>query len=169
MNTSITEIMAMQRTALFRQNFEEDFPFIFRFPDGRRPEYPWKIVFNTYEGPNKSRTSFTAAFDGKQYTNCRPVDDTPDAMLIEFKDHRLPPGKLCFRLLRNVPNDLFESGEQKKVLPQLTGWELWVGRTDGETPAAATVVLERMLRGIGIPSGGSAGQQRRKGIRRGVQ
>ena len=30
MNTSITEIMAMQRTALFRQNFEEDFPFIFR-------------------------------------------------------------------------------------------------------------------------------------------
>ena len=110
MNTSITEIMAMQRTALFRQNFEEDFPFIFRFPDGKRPEYPWKIVFNTYEGPNKSRTSFTAAFDGKQYMNCRPVDDTPDAMLIEFKDHRLPPGKLCFRLLRNVPNDLFESG-----------------------------------------------------------
>ena len=79
-------------------------------------------------------------------------------MLIEFKDHRLPPGKLCFRLLRNVPNDLFESGEQKKVLPQLTGWELWAGRTDSETPAAATVVLERMLRGIGIPSGGSAGQ-----------
>ena len=158
MNTSITEIMAMQRTALFRQNFEDDFPFIFRFPDGKRPEYPWKIVFNTYEGPNKSRTSFTAAFDGKQYMNCRPVDDTPDAMLIEFKDHRLPPGKLCFRLLRNVPNDLFESGEQKKVLPQLTGWELWAGRTDSETPAAATVVLERMLRGIGIPSGGSAGQ-----------
>ena len=62
MNTSITEIMAMQRTALFRQNFEEDFPFIFRFPDGKRPEYPWKIVFNTYEGPNKSRTSFAAAF-----------------------------------------------------------------------------------------------------------
>ena len=74
MNTSITEIMAMQRTALFRQNFEEDFPFIFRFPDGKRPEYPWKIVFNTYEGPNKSRTSFTAAFDGKQYMNCRPVE-----------------------------------------------------------------------------------------------
>ena len=52
--------MAMQRTTLFRQNFEEDFPFIFRFPDGKRPEYPWKIVFNTYEGPNKSRISFTA-------------------------------------------------------------------------------------------------------------
>ncbi len=154
----MTEIMAMHRTALFRQNYEEDFPFIFRFPHGKNPDYPWKIVFNTYEGTNKSRVSFTASFDGEHYTNCYPVDNEPGTILVEFKDHRLPPGRLCFRLLRTVPNALFESGEQKKVLPQLTDWELWSGKTDGEAPAATTIVLERLLQGIGIPSGGNAGQ-----------
>ncbi len=48
---------------------------------------PFKFKYKT-EGMN----SFTAHFDGKNYTNCRRLDD--GSLLVAFNNHKLPAGQL---------------------------------------------------------------------------
>lgn len=135
----------MAATNIFHQNYEEDFLYVFRFAGGI-PTYPWRLVFNTYAGHRKSLASFVASFDGETFANCRVITGTEDTILVQFDNHHLTPGDLCFSLSRWTPNDLFEDGDQRKVLPQHTGWELWDGPTDPE-PSVTTVILEQMLKG----------------------
>lgn len=135
----------MEKNTIFHQNYEEDFLYVFRFAGGI-PSYPWKLVFNTYVGLRKSIDSYVASFNGDTFTNCRIVTGTSDTILVQFDNHYLPPGDLCFRLFRWVSNDLFDDGNQKKVMPQHTGWELWSGPTD-PNPLIQDVILEGMLKG----------------------
>ena len=144
----------MDDKIIFHQNCAEDFLFIFQFSDGERPGYPWTLVFNTCLEGHRSVDSFTASFDGKVYKNCEPGDNTTDVVLVKFKDHHLPPGRLYFKLCRKVPNELFDDGNQKRVLPVPTDWELWKGPTDRGTPPVASVIAERVLKG----TPGEAGQ-----------
>lgn len=135
----------MEKNKIFHQNYEEDFLYVFRFTGGV-PSYHWRLVFSTYIGTRKSMTSFVASFDGATFTNCQTITGTSDTILVQFKNHRLPPGVLQYRLLRWVPNDLFDDGDQKKVMPQHTGWELWSGPTD-PNPPIQDIILEGMLKG----------------------
>ncbi len=113
-------------------NFKSDFALIVTFEDGV-PDYPWQISFSTKDGNNPSRGCYTAQFDGANYLRAHTLEGSEESsIVIEFVNHSLPVGVLQAEWSATRSSELFESGEQQVVTPQITSVTLVKGVSDDD-------------------------------------
>lgn len=130
-------------------NYASDFRVVFSFPDGRLPDYPWRIELKTPDTP--AYNTYVASFDGSVYRRCVPLED--NSILVLVDRHHLAPGTLCYQMKRDVPDALFPDGEMNITTPGCTSIELWSG-TSEELPIEQINTIIATLKG----EPGDAGQ-----------
>ncbi len=137
----------MDNITIFRQNFESDFALSYQFSSEHRPTEAWSILFSTYSNSRQSSNTFTASFDGTEYHNCYPIEDSANGVVIEFISHKLQPGRLHFKEDIIVENALLESGSAKSITPIATTYELWDGPSDNSEPPIVSPPIIAAIRG----------------------
>lgn len=130
-------------------NYASDFRVVFSFPDGKLPDYPWRIELKTPDTP--AYNTYVASFDGSVYRRCVPLED--NSILVLVDRHHLAPGTLCYQMKRDVPDALFPDGEMNITTPGCTSIELWSG-TSEELPIEQINTIIATLKG----EPGDAGQ-----------
>ncbi len=128
-------------------NFKSDFALIVNFEDGI-PDYAWRVHFSTKDPrSNISRGCYTALFDGEEYLRAHPLEGSEESSLvIEFVDHGLPPGVLQAEWISTLSSEIFDSGEQRVVIPQTTEVTLIEGVSDDDVEPEVLALVAPVIK-----------------------
>lgn len=139
-------------------NFKSDFALVLSFEEGI-PTYPWRINFTSLKGVSETPSgSYTVTFDGENYFRAHPLNGSSTEVVVEFVDHSLGVGRLRGEWEAMFDNQLFGSGQQLVVTPQITEVDLVEGAGDDTIDPAVWAIVAPLLSPDGEAGSASAGE-----------
>ena len=104
------------------------------------PDYDFTLTYFTSTRNNSYVAHCKYDRNGiPQCVNCKKTDD--GRLLVLFNNHGLQPGPLKVEIDMEIPNEIFQDGFQKEVIPGPVDVNLWDRPTEGYGPAEAEALL----------------------------